>query len=39
MTSPAQEQRDLIAQWAFDTRPILGRVHFWLGTSGVRSQK
>jgi hypothetical protein len=30
MTSPAQEQRDLIAQWAFDTRPILGRFHLWL---------
>ena len=22
--------RDLIAQWAFDTRPILGRFHLWL---------
>ncbi len=26
----AQEKRDLIAQWAFDTRPILGRFHIWL---------
>jgi len=25
-----QEQRNLIAQWAFDTRPILGRFHLWL---------
>lgn len=23
-------RRDLIAQWAFDTRPILGRFHLWL---------
>jgi hypothetical protein len=25
-----QGKRDLIAQWAFDTRPILGRFHLWL---------
>ncbi len=25
-----QEKRDLIAQWAFDTRAILGRFHIWL---------
>ncbi len=25
-----QEKRNLIAQWAFDTRPILGRFHLWL---------
>ncbi|MCU0236873.1 MAG: hypothetical protein MUC72_07295 [Acidobacteria bacterium] len=30
MTSSAQEKRDLIAQWAFDARPILGRFHIWL---------
>ena len=30
MTSHAQEQRYLIAQCAFDTRPILGRFHLWL---------
>ncbi|HHS14392.1 MAG TPA: hypothetical protein ENN03_11590 [bacterium] len=24
------EKRNLIAQWAFDTRPILGRFHLWL---------
>ncbi len=30
MTMPDQERRDLIAQWAFDTRAILGRFHLWL---------
>ncbi|MFH2008383.1 MAG: hypothetical protein ABI333_17490 [bacterium] len=25
-----RRKRDLIAQWAFDTRPILGRLHLWL---------
>ena len=25
-----QERRNLIAQWAFDTRSILGRFHLWL---------
>lgn len=25
-----QEKRDVVAQWAFDTRPILGRFHLWL---------
>ncbi len=29
-TPEAMEKRNLIAQWAFDTRPILGRFHFWL---------
>ncbi|MCG8568108.1 MAG: hypothetical protein MI747_23825, partial [Desulfobacterales bacterium] len=24
------KQKNLIAQWAFDTRPILGRLHLWL---------
>ena len=24
------EKRNLIAQWAFDTRPVLGRFHLWL---------
>ncbi len=24
------ERRDRVAQWAFDTRPILGRMHLWL---------
>jgi len=30
MASSSQETRDLIAQWAFDARPILGRFHIWL---------
>ncbi|MBN1336478.1 MAG: hypothetical protein JXB39_11000 [Deltaproteobacteria bacterium] len=25
-----RDKADLIAQWAFDTRPILGRFHLWL---------
>jgi hypothetical protein len=30
MSSSAREKQDLIAQWAFDARPILGRFHIWL---------
>ena len=30
MSLSDREKRDLIAQWAFDTRPILGRMHLWL---------
>ncbi len=30
MSVKNQEKRNLIAQWAFDTRPILGRFHLWL---------
>jgi hypothetical protein len=30
MTASKMERRNLIAQWAFDTRPILGRFHLWL---------
>ena len=30
MDHAAVAKRDLIAQWAFDTRPILGRFHMWL---------
>jgi hypothetical protein len=30
MNDSSQETRDLIAQWAFDARPILGRFHIWL---------
>ena len=30
MKLSAREKRDLVAQWAFDTRPILGRMHLWL---------
>lgn len=29
-TYSAQERKDRIAQWAFDTRSILGRFHLWL---------
>lgn len=25
-----QAQQDMLAQWAFDTRPVLGRFHIWL---------
>ncbi|MEW6282645.1 MAG: hypothetical protein AB1758_28810, partial [Candidatus Eremiobacterota bacterium] len=25
-----QDRRDMLAQWAFDARPILGRFHLWL---------
>jgi hypothetical protein len=25
-----QDHRDILAQWSFDTRPILGRFHLWL---------
>ncbi|MEN8222117.1 MAG: hypothetical protein ABFR36_02555 [Acidobacteriota bacterium] len=30
MSLTNQEKRNLISQWAFDTRPILGRFHLWL---------
>ena len=30
MHATIREKKDLIAQWAFDTRPILGRFHLWL---------
>ncbi len=30
MRDERQRKQDLIAQWAFDTRPILGRLHLWL---------
>lgn len=30
MYSKEQKKRDLIAQWAYDSRPILGRFHLWL---------
>jgi hypothetical protein len=30
MATNEMERRNLIAQWAFDTRPILGRFHLWL---------
>jgi hypothetical protein len=30
MNLSVREKRDLVAQWAFDTRPILERMHLWL---------
>ncbi len=30
MNDRQRDKRDQIAQWAFDTRPILGRFHLWL---------
>ena len=30
MVATAWNKKDLIAQWAFDARPILGRFHLWL---------
>jgi hypothetical protein len=30
LTQKERERRDRIAQWAFDTRPILSRLHLWL---------
>ncbi len=26
----AEDRRNMLAQWAFDTRPVLGRFHVWL---------
>ena len=30
MDLTSMKQKNLISQWAFDTRPILGRLHLWL---------
>jgi hypothetical protein len=30
MNEKLQDKRDIVAQWSFDTRPILGRFHIWL---------
>ena len=30
MTQTDMQRKNLISQWAFDTRPILGRFHLWL---------
>jgi len=30
MDTTSLKKKNLIAQWAFDTRPILGRLHLWL---------
>ena len=32
----SREKRDLISQWAFDSRPILGRFHLWLEDVDVK---
>ena len=36
MQTNDQAKRDLIAQWAFDTRAILGRFHLWLDDIEVK---
>jgi hypothetical protein len=30
MNQKLMDKRDILAQWSFDTRPILGRFHIWL---------
>lgn len=30
MNKKRMKQKNLVAQWAFDCRPILGRLHLWL---------
>ncbi|RLB90656.1 MAG: hypothetical protein DRH26_09300, partial [Deltaproteobacteria bacterium] len=30
METTSLKKKNLISQWAFDTRPILGRLHLWL---------
>ena len=30
MDNTSIKKKNLISQWAFDTRPILGRLHLWL---------
>jgi len=32
-------KRNLVAQWAFDTRPILGRFHLWLEDVEVQLER
>ncbi|MFH1467945.1 MAG: hypothetical protein ABIO70_26400 [Pseudomonadota bacterium] len=36
MDEQQREKKNTIAQWAFDTRPILGRFHLWLEDVDVR---
>ena len=41
MESSRENRKNLIAQWAFDTRPILGRFHLWLedvNVEGIRGE-
>lgn len=35
MDTTSLKKKNLIAQWAFDTRPILGRLHLWLEDVGI----
>ncbi|OGR25888.1 MAG: hypothetical protein A2277_20955 [Desulfobacterales bacterium RIFOXYA12_FULL_46_15] len=35
MHTTSLKKKNLIAQWAFDTRPILGRLHLWLEDVGI----
>jgi hypothetical protein len=35
MDTTGLKKKNLIAQWAFDTRPILGRLHLWLDDVGI----
>ena len=37
--SERMHKRNLIAQWAFDTSPILGRFHLWLEDVDVRIER
>ena len=34
-----RKKNDLIAQWAFDTGPILERFHLWLSDVEVREER
>lgn len=41
MDQSRESRKNLIAQWAFDTRPILGRFHLWLDdvkVQGIRGE-
>lgn len=38
-SSEEMHKRNLIAQWAFDTRPILGRFHLWLEDVDVEIER
>ncbi|MCI0470298.1 MAG: hypothetical protein L0Y73_01415, partial [Candidatus Aminicenantes bacterium] len=35
MSTDIQEKKNIIAQWAYDTRSILGRFHLWLEDVGI----
>ncbi|MGH9335031.1 MAG: hypothetical protein ACRD21_14930, partial [Vicinamibacteria bacterium] len=38
-SSERKHKRNLIAQWSFDTRPILGRFHLWLEDVEVQVER